>query len=71
MLASCKKTQQGDHKRSFDSIVVKEHVQLIEVNDTTLPYADVNISFLYPKKFKSKEDLARLQQIFVGTFFSG
>lgn len=70
ILASCKKTQQGGNKVTFDSIVVKEHVQLLEVNDTTLPYADLNISFIYPKKFKSEVELARLQQIFVGTFFS-
>lgn len=70
MLASCKRIKQGENRITFDSIVVKEHVQLLEVNDTTLPYSDVNITFLYPKKFKPKEDLARLQQIFVGTFFS-
>lgn len=70
MLPSCKKTKQNENSITFDSIVVSEHVQLLEVNDTTLPHADVNINFLYPKKFKSDEDLARLQQIFVGTFFS-
>lgn len=70
MLASCKNTQQGGNRVTFDSIVIKENIQLLEVNDTTLPYADLNINFIYPKKFKSEADLARLQQIFVGTFFS-
>ncbi len=54
----------------FDSIVVKEHIPMLEVNDTTLPYADVSVSFTYPVKFKDSESLSRLQQIFKGTFFS-
>lgn len=72
MLSSCKPTPttSKDNKIVFDSIVFAENIQLVEVNDTTMPHAEVNINFSYPSKFRSKEDLARLQQIFIGTFFS-
>lgn len=53
----------------FDSIVVSQHIPLLVDNDTTLPFADVNVSFIYPTKFRDSESLARLQQIFKGTFF--
>lgn len=53
----------------YDSIVVARHIPLLLENDTTLPYADVNVSFTYPVKFHDSESLARLQQIFIGTFF--
>ncbi len=69
---SCKNKSADTKKYNeiiYDSLQINEHVQLLEVNDTTLPYSDVNINFLYPKQFKSKEDLSRLQQIFIGTFF--
>lgn len=69
-LFSCKKTVQPSTKIVFDSIVVKSHIPLLETNDTTLPFADVKVSFIYPTKFGNKEDLARLQQIFTGTFFN-
>lgn len=69
-LFSCKKTAQTSTQLVFDSIVVKEQIPLLETNDTTLPFADVKVSFTYPVKFGNKEDLARLQQIFVGTFFN-
>ena len=69
-LFSCKKTAQISTKIVFDSIVIKDQIPLLETNDTTLPFADVKISFTYPVKFGNKEDLARLQQIFIGTFFN-
>ena len=69
IFTSCKITPKDANKIIFDSIVVNEHVTLLEVNDTTLPYADLNINFLYPKQFKTSDDLTRLQQIFIGTFF--
>lgn len=69
-LSSCDPTSSSKGKIAYDSIVVKEHIQLLELNDTTLPYADVNVNFLFPKQFKNADDLARLQQIFIGTFFS-
>ena len=56
-------------KIEFDSIVVKQQIPLLQGNDTTLPFADVEISFTYPVKFRNAESLARLQQIFQGTFF--
>ena len=67
---SCKKTVQTSTKITFDSIVVKEHIPLLETNDTTLPFADVKVSFVYPAKFGNQENLTRLQQIFIGTFFN-
>ena len=54
----------------FDKLELKERVYLFPVNDTTKPFANVEIEYNYPSKFKSKKDLARLQQIFNGTFFN-
>ena len=56
-------------KIGYDSIVVAQHISLLQKNDTTLPYADVKVSYTYPIKFRDSESLARLQQIFQGTFF--
>lgn len=53
----------------YDSIVVKKQIPLLHENDTTLPFADVNVSFTYPVKFRDEASLARLQEIFKGTFF--
>lgn len=68
-LFSCKKKAQNSTQITFDSIVVKERIPLLAESDTTLPYSDVDVRFIYPSKFGNKEKLARLQQIFVGTFF--
>ena len=54
----------------FDKLEFKEKVYLFPDNDSTKPFANVEIEYNYPKSFKSKEDLARLQQIFNGTFFN-
>lgn len=59
----------GSSNIKFDSIVVEKEIPLLIEGDSTLPFSDVIISFTYPIKFKNKEDLARLQQIFKGTFF--
>lgn len=69
-LVSCKKTAQKTGEIQFDSIVFNEKVPLLEKVDTLLPYADVKVTFNYPVKFGNKEDLNRLQQIFIGTFFN-
>ena len=70
-LFSCKNKNAGKSTRiEYDSVTVKKQIPLLEKNDTTLPYSDVEIRFTYPKAFKNAEALARLQQIFVGTFFS-
>ena len=69
MLASCKKTASESNKIDFNSIVVVKKIPMLVENDTTLPFADVEIDFTYPVKFRNEEDLARLQQIFLGTFF--
>ncbi|MDR1518169.1 MAG: DUF3298 and DUF4163 domain-containing protein [Dysgonamonadaceae bacterium] len=65
---SCE-NQQQKNEILYDSIVVATHIPLLESNDTTLPYSEVNIRFKYPLKFRNAEDLERLQQIFIGTFF--
>lgn len=71
MMFSCKdrKAASDSTKITFDSIVVEKQIPLLQENDTTLPYADVTVRFTYPSSFRSPEDLARLQQIFLGTFF--
>ena len=53
----------------YDSIVVKQQIPLLQENDTTLPFAEVNVSFTYPVKFRDEASLIRLQKIFKGTFF--
>ena len=70
MLVSRKKTSQKVGEIQFDSIVFNEKIPLLEKVDTLLPYADVKVTFNYPVKFGNKEDLNRLQQIFIGTFFN-
>ncbi len=71
LLPSCKggSGKPGASGIVFDSIVARQHVPLFLVSDTALPYSDVNIAFTYPKKFKNRKSLTRLQQIFTGTFF--
>ncbi len=59
----------GSAKIDFDSIVVKQRIPLLQENDTTLPFADAEVTFIYPLKFRDAESLTRLQQIFVGTVF--
>ena len=54
----------------FDNLAINEKVYLFADNDTTKPFANVEIDFTYPKNFKSKENLLRLQEIFNGTFFN-
>lgn len=67
---SCKDKNANKSTRiEYDSLIVKKQIPLLEKNDTTLPYSDVEIRFTYPKTFKNAEALARLQQILVGTFF--
>ena len=68
-LFSCKNKEQAGTEIIFDSIMITKQIPLLERNDSTLPFADVKIRFTYPSKFGSKKDLARLQQIFIGTFF--
>lgn len=69
MISSCKKTESKPTKIEYDSIVVDKKIPLLAENDTTLPSSQVKISFTYPVKFRNEEDLARLQQIYQGTFF--
>lgn len=70
LLISCKKNAQPTDEILFDSIVFNEKIPLLEKVDSLLPYSDVKITFNYPVKFGKKEELDRLQQIFIGTFFN-
>ena len=71
ILSSCE-NRRGKGKNGeivFDSIVINKNIPLLISNDSTLPFADVNITFNYPVIFRDDESLNRLQQIFKGTFF--
>ena len=69
-LSSCKdRMGTGKSEILYDSIVMQIDIPLLLENDTTLPHADVNLSFTYPVRFKDGESTERLQQIFKGTFF--
>ncbi len=70
LFTSCKITPKDVNTIAYDSIVVRKQIPLLEVNDSTKPYADIDVSFTYPTKFRTAEDLLRLQEIFIGTFFS-
>ena len=71
ILTSCEGNRRGSKSTRivYDSIVVSKQIPLLAENDTTLPFSDVNITFIYPTKFRDAESLARLEQIFKGTFF--
>ncbi|HOO94467.1 MAG TPA: DUF3298 domain-containing protein [Proteiniphilum sp.] len=53
----------------FETTVVNEQIPLLAENDTTLPHAELTLSFTYPEQFRDEASLRRLQQIFTGTFF--
>lgn len=69
-LLSCIQNKSSENNIEFDTLEIDENVFLFSENDTTLPYSDVKFEFTFPVKFKNKEDLSRLQQIFNGTFFN-
>ena len=71
LVNSCGKGKSGGKTSEivFDSIVVNQRIPLLQANDTTLPSAEVALTFIYPVRFRDSESLARLQQIFKGTFF--
>jgi hypothetical protein len=54
----------------FNTIVVEKQIPLLHEKDPELPYAEVEIRFTYPARFRDAQSLARLQQIFLGTFFN-
>lgn len=72
MFFSCQNSSKtiSGNSITFDSILISKQIPLLQENDTTLPFSQVDIKFTYPIQFGSKEDLAQLQQIFVGTFFN-
>ena len=65
-VTSCK--QSGELR--FDNISLEDKVYLFPDNDTTKPFAQVTIDYTYPDRFNNRDDLARLQEIFNGTFFN-
>ena len=54
----------------FDTISLNDKIYLFPENDSTKPFANVEIDFTFPQSFKDRESLARLQEIFNGTFFN-
>ena len=71
IISSCDGFKRGGKSSpiEYDSIVVSKQIPLLLEGDSTLPFSDVNISFIYPTKYRDAESLARLEQIFKGTFF--
>lgn len=65
-VTSCK----NSNKLQFDNISLEDKIYLFPDNDTTKPFSNVEINYTYPYKFNNREDLARLQEIFNGTFFN-
>ena len=38
----------------FETMVVNEQIPLLAENDTTLPHAELTLSFTYPEKFRDE-----------------
>lgn len=49
---------------TLDSIVVQEKIKLLPDKPDSVPYATLNIKFVYPTAFGSKAQLQKLQSIF-------
>lgn len=64
-VVSCTKAQ---NKRieiiTFDTIVVKEKIKLFPNKPDSVPYATLDIKFVYPIAFGSEEQLQKLQYLF-------
>ncbi|MGI6342573.1 MAG: RsiV family protein [Bacteroidales bacterium] len=64
-VASCSGVKKkGVNVVTFDSIVMQEKIMLHPNLPDTIPYATLDINFVYPAKFGSKEQLQKLQSIF-------
>ena len=58
-------------KVEFDKLELNERMYLFPDKDTTnMPFANMEIEFNYPVKFKDEDKLAKLQQIFISPFFN-
>lgn len=66
---SCKWKKGGANAIEFDSIEVHEKIKLLPNKPDSLPYAALDIKFIYPKKFGSKKQLQKLQSIFYEKVF--
>ena len=49
---------------TFDSIVVQEKIKLLPDKPDSIPYATLDIKFVYPAAFGTKEQLQKLQSVF-------
>ena len=62
-----KSTYTKDNQVKFDTLMVDKKYHLL--NDTSNPWCELNVEFVYPIKSSKQDDLTRLQQLFVrGTF---
>ncbi len=66
---SCGGKKGGASTITFDSIEVHKEIKLLPDKPDSLPYAKLDIKFIYPKKFGSKEQLQKLQFIFYEKVF--
>lgn len=65
IFASCTGIKKkGVNVVAFDSIVMQEKIKLLPNKPDSLPYATLDIKFIYPKTFNSKEQLQKLQSVF-------
>lgn len=56
-------------KLTFDSITVHEKIKLLPNEPDSLPYATIDIHFVYPVTFGTKDDLQKLQSLFYEKVF--
>lgn len=53
----------------LDSIVVEEKIKLLPNEPDSVPHATLNIKFVYPSAFGTKEELQKLQAVFYEKIF--
>ena len=63
-VVSCTGKQGGVNVITFDSIVVQEKIKLFPDDPDSIPYAILDIKFVYPAAFGTKEQLQKLQSVF-------
>ena len=54
----------GANALTLDSIVVQEKIKLLPDKPDSIPYATLNVKFIYPTVFGTKEQLQKLQSFF-------
>ncbi len=64
-VVSCKGVKNKEvNAITFDSIVVQEKIKLLPDKSDSIPYATLDIKFVYPVAFGTKEQLQKLQSVF-------